>query len=87
LNTCEVGAGIDDGLVNILASPDHVLVLRTLRLVFSQQHHRGFHHLMRRVGRERVRRLYRLALNADFNKHVNYAQSLAAARGYLGTQA
>lgn len=86
LNTCAVGAGIDDGLLDMLADPDHVLVLRTLRLVFSQQHHRGFPDLMRRVGRDRVRRLYRMALSADFNQHVKYAQSLAAARDYLGAQ-
>ena len=87
LNTCVVGTGIDDSLLDILADPDHVVVLRTLRLVFSQQHHHGFPGLIRRMGRDRVRRLYRMALNADFNQHVQYAQSLAVARGYLGVLA
>ena len=81
-----VGAVIDDSLLDMLADPDHVLVLRTLRLVFSQQHHRSFPDLMRRVGRDRVRRLYRMALSADFNQHLKYAQSLAAAKGYLSAQ-
>jgi hypothetical protein len=83
LNTCSVGAGIDDGLLDILADSDHVPVLRTLRLAFSQQHHQGFPGLMRRLGPDRVRRLYRAALSADFIRHVKYAQSLAAARDFL----
>ena len=84
LNTCAVGAGIDDELLDILAAPGQVLVLRTLRLVFSQEHHHGFPGLMQRLGHDRVRKLYRVALSADFNQHVKYAQSLAAARVYLG---
>lgn len=86
LNTCEVGAGIDGGLLDILAGTDYVLVLRTLRLVFSQQHHLRFPELMNRLGSDRVRTLYRVALSGDFNRHVNYAQSLAAARDYLDLQ-
>ena len=86
LNTCAVGADIDAGLLDILAGSGHVLVLRTLRLVFSRQHHHRFPELMQRLGRDRVRRLYRVALSADFNQHVEYAQSLAVAREYLGAQ-
>lgn len=86
LNTCAVGAGIDTGLLDILAEAENVLVLRTLRLVFSQQQHCSFPDLMRRVGRDRVRMLYRMALSADFNQHAKYAQSLEAAKAYLGAQ-
>jgi hypothetical protein len=86
LNTCAVGASIDDGLLDILASPGQVPVLRTLRLVFSQQNHHCFPSLMQRLGRDRVRKLYRMALSADFNRHGKYAQSLAAARVYLGAR-
>lgn len=86
LNTCAVGADIDDGLLDMLVDPGNVLVLRTLRLVFSQEHHRGFLDLMRRVGRDRVRRLYRMALSADFHQNPKYAQSLAAAKGYVDAQ-
>lgn len=84
LNTCAVGAIIDDGLLDILAGSENVLVLRTLRLVFSSQHHHGFTDLMHRLGRHRVRKLYRTALSADFNQHLKYAQSLSAAKNYLG---
>lgn len=84
LNTCCVGAGIDDGVVEILANPDNAIVLRTLRLVFMQQHHSDFLELIRRVGHDRVRILFRLAYSADFCQHEKYARSLAAAREFLG---
>ena len=86
LNTFAVGATIDDGLMDLLSDSGHVLVLRTLRLVFSQQHHHNFADLIQRLGRDRIRRLYRVALSADFTQHVKYAQSLAAARDYLGAR-
>lgn len=86
LNTYAVGARIDDDLLNILAESGHVPVLRTLRLLFSQQNHRHFPEMMRQLGSDRVRKLYRAALSADFNHHLKYAQSLAAARDYLNLQ-
>lgn len=86
LNTCEVGAGIDNGLLDVLAEPGHVPVLRTLRLVFSQQHHHRFLELMQRLGQDRVRRMYRAAMSGDFSRHAKYTQSLAAARAHLDLQ-
>lgn len=86
LNTCDVGAEVDDGLLEILAAPGHVPVLRTLRLVFSGQHYQRFPDLMARLGSERVCRLYRAALNGDLNRDAKYERSLAAARSFLDLQ-
>jgi hypothetical protein len=86
LNTYLVGDDVDEVLQGILEGPGYVPVLRTLRLVFSQQHHQRFAEMMSRLGTDPVRKLYRAAVSADFSGKTKYAQSLAAARDYLDLQ-
>lgn len=83
LNMALIQNRLDDALAALISEPSYQPVLRTLRVVFSEENREALPSFLPRVPTQKWLYLYKAALGNEFLSHAKYDPSLKILKEYL----